>query len=176
MDYEFALIQIIGFVAWILLVLSYYRKNTNKILVFQIISTVLFCLHYYLLGAYSGLVICIFEVVRDYLYYITDKDIYIFVFSVIVYFICSIVTYTSILDLFPYLASLMDGFFLTKKKKIVVVGAIITYILWFIYDMYALSYSGAITDAIIVFSNCMILFFDFNIFDRNSKSPIILKR
>lgn len=166
MDLEFIGIQILGFLAWILLILSYYRKNTNKILVFQIISTILFCLHYYLLGAYSGLLICALEVVRDASYYFTDKDNYIFIGSVFIYIICAIVTYTNLLDLFPYLASTIDGFFLTKKRKIVVFGAIVTYILWLIYDIYARSYSGAITDAIIILSNLSILLFNFNIFDK----------
>lgn len=166
MDLGFIGIQILGFLAWILLVLSYYRKDTNKILIFQIISTILFCVHYYLLGAYSGLLICILEVIRDSAYYKTDKDNYIFLGSVIVYAVCGIVTFTKIVDLFPYLASLIDGFFLTKKRKTVVLGAIVTYTLWFIYDMYALSYSGAITDAIIIISNLSILLFNFNIFDK----------
>ena len=156
-DYYFIFVQIIGFIAWLLLAFSYYGKDTNKILIFQVISTILFCIHYYLLGAYSGLLICVFEVIRDYSYYKTDKDNYIFIGSVVVYIISSIVTYTSILDLFPYLASMIDGFFLTKKRKIVVFGAIITYTLWLIYDLYARSYSGAITDGIIIISNMCIL-------------------
>ncbi len=176
MNLYFVFIQILGFLAWIILVISYYRKNTNKILVFQIISTILFCVHYFLLGAYSGLLICIFEVVRDSLYFKSDKDNYIFIGSLIVYVVSSIITYTSILDLFPYLASLIDGFFLTKKRKIVVFGAIVTYVLWFIYDMYALSYSGAITDAILVLSNMSILLFNFNPFDKTNLEGIILKR
>lgn len=166
MNTGFILIQILGFMAWILLILSYYRKDTNKILVFQIVSTILFCIHYYLLGAYSGLLICALEVIRDSTYYFTDKDNYIFIGSIIVYIICSIVTFTSVIDLFPYLASLIDGFFLTKKRRIVVFGAIITYTLWLIYDVYARSYSGAITDGIIILSNLSILLFNFNIFDK----------
>ena len=177
MDFEFIGVQILGFLAWILLVLSYYRKSTNKILVFQIISTILFCLHYFLLGAYSGLLICVFEVVRDYLYYRTDKDNYMFIGSMVVYVISAIITYTSILDLFPYLASSIDGFFLTKKRKIVVFGAIVTYTLWFIYDMYARSYSGAITDGIIILSNLSILLFNFDPFNKNNHSePLVLRR
>lgn len=159
MNLYFIFIQIIGFLAWILLGLSYYRKDTDHILVFQVISTILFCLHYYLLDAYSGLLICVYEVIRDYSYYKTDKDNYIFLGSALVYGISAYVTFSSLLDLFPYLASLMDGFFLTKKRRIVVFGAMITYIMWFIYDMYAMSYSGAITDAIIVISNLYILIF-----------------
>lgn len=176
MDLYFIFIQIIGFVAWILLAVSYYGKDTNRILIFQVISTILFCLHYYLLGAYSGLLICVFEVIRDYSYYRTDKDNYIFAGSVIVYIIASIITYTSILDLFPYIASTIDGFFLTKKRKIVVFGAIITYTLWFIYDMYAKSYSGAITDGIIIISNLSILIFNINPFGKNTDGPVTLRR
>lgn len=176
MDLYFIFVQFLGFIAWLLLALSYYGKDTNRILIFQVISTILFCVHYYLLGAYSGLLICVFEVIRDYSYYKTDKDDYIFIGSVFVYIISGIITYTSILDLFPYLASLIDGFFLTKKRKIVVFGAIITYTLWFIYDMYAKSYSGAITDGIIILSNLSILLFNFNIFKRNDNGPITLRR
>lgn len=165
MDLYFLFIQVLGFIAWILLVYSYYRENTNKILIFQIISTFLFCVHYYLLGAYSGLLICFYEIVRDYSYYKTDKDNHIFLGSLVIYTISAIVTYTNFLDLFPYIASMIDGFFLTKKRKIVVFGAIVTYVMWFIYDMYALSYSGAITDGILIISNIMILVFNIDIFN-----------
>ena len=43
-------------------------------------------------------------------------------------------------------------------------GAIITYVLWFIYHLLTLSFSGAITDTIIVITNVCILLFNFNIF------------
>ena len=174
MDLYFYFIQLIGFIAWILLSLSYYRKDTNHILVFQIISTILFCVHYLLLEAYSGLLICVYEVIRDYSYYKTDKDNYIFIGSAVVYAISAYITFTSILDLFPYIASMIDGFFLNKKRVIVVLGAIVTYTLWLIYDLYAKSYSGAITDGIIIISNIYILIFRK---DPNkvitSKTPII---
>ena len=42
MDIWFVLIQMIGIIAWLMLILSYYRKDTNQILVFQIIGTVLY--------------------------------------------------------------------------------------------------------------------------------------
>ena len=57
MDYKFLLIQLISVVAWLFIVLSYYRKNTNKILVFQIIANITYCIHYLLLGAFSGVLI-----------------------------------------------------------------------------------------------------------------------
>lgn len=167
MNLYFIFVQIVGFVAWILLGLSYYRKDTDKILAFQVIANILFCLHYLLLSAYSGLLICVFELIRDYLYYKTDKDNYIFIGSIFIYIVSSILTYTTLLDVFPYVASTLDGFFLTKKRKVVVFGAIITYTLWLIYDIYVVSWSGAITDGIIIISNLSILLFNINLFNSN---------
>ena len=157
---NFWLIQLLGIIAWLLIVLSYYRENTNKILVFQIISTILWCLHYYFLGAYSGLFICVFEVIRDSLYYKTDKDDYIFLGSIPIYLLYGIITYSGIVELLPIFSSTIDGYTLTKKKKIVVFGAVVSYTIWVIYDIAVKSYSGALTDGIVCLSNISILLFN----------------
>jgi len=167
MEFNFIIIQIIGFIAWLMLAVSYYRKNTNKILVFQIIGTLLFCLHYFLLGAYSGLFICAFETLFDFGYYKTDKDKYIYLISIPVRIIGGLLTFKTLYDILPIFASLIDGYSLTKKKKLVVVGAVISYTLWVIYDICVMSISGAITDGIIVLSNLAILFFNYNIFKKD---------
>ena len=57
-----------------------------------------------------------------------------------------------------------------------VVGAIISYILWVIYDLFVGSYSGVITDGLVVISNLSILLFNFNIFNRNDKSGEPVRR
>jgi len=176
MDLYFIFIQIIGIVAWLFLLLSYHRKDTNKILVFQIIGTVLYCIHYGLLGAYSGLFICAFETLFDFGYYKTDKDKYIYMASVPVRIIGGLIGFNTFVDILPITASLTDGYTLTKKKKIVVIGAIISYTMWVIYDIFVMSYSGAITDGMIVLSNLSILLFGYNIFDRNDKSGNPVKR
>jgi len=168
-DFSFIFIQIIGIVAWLMLVLSYYRKDTNRILVFQIIGTLLYCVHYYLLGAYSGLFICAFETLFDFGYYKTDKDKYIYIASVPIRIIGGLISFRIWADILPILASLIDGYTLTKKKKTVVIGAIISYTLWVIYDLFVMSYSGAITDGIIVLSNLSILLFNYDIFKTGNK-------
>ena len=167
---EFWMVQLIGIIAWLLIVFSYYRKNTDKILYFQILSTILWCIHYFLLGAYSGLFICVFEVIRDSLYYKTDKDDYIFLGSIPIYILYGIISYSGIVELLPIFSSTIDGFTLTKKKKIVVIGAVISYTIWVIYDIAVKSYSGAFTDGIVVLSNISILLFDKGLFgDKNIK-------
>ena len=73
-DINFIIIQIVGALAWLFLYLSYHRKTTNKILIFQIIANILFIIHYFCLGAYTGLAICFVEIIFDYLYYKTNDD------------------------------------------------------------------------------------------------------
>lgn len=170
MDFQFLLIQIIGILAWFMLGISYYRKDTDRILVFQIIGTVLYCVHYGLLGAFSGLFICACETLFDFGYYKTDKDKYIYMASIPIRIIGGLFGFASIVDVLPICASLIDGYSLTKQKKIVVIGAVISYTLWVIYDIFVMSYSGAITDGLIVLSNLSILLFGYNIFNKKDRS------
>ena len=159
MDIYSIVVQFIGFVACIFLIISYYGKSTNHILSIQIISTALFCVHYFLLGAYSGLLICNYEMIRDLLYYKTDYDDEIYKGSVIVYGLTVFYTCFSLLDIFPYIGSAIDGYFLTKKRETVVLGGIVTYSLWLIYNIFVGSYPAIVTDIIIIISNLYILFF-----------------
>lgn len=168
MDIKFWLIQLIGIVAWLILVLSYYRKKENHIIILQVIATIFYCIHYLFLGAYSGLVICLFEVIRDYLYYKTDKDREIFLYTLPVYLIWGIIIFKNKIELLPILSSLIDGNTLFKKRLIIVCGAIISYTVWVIYDIFVKSYSGAVTDGIIAISNISILLFDKKLL-KNSK-------
>jgi len=176
MNWQFILIQLLGLIAWLFLALSYYRKNTNRILVFQIIGTLLYCVHYLLLGGYSGVFICLFETMFDYGYYKTDKDKYIYAISIPFRIFGGMLTFGTFYDVLPIFASLIDGYTLTKKKKVVVAGAVVSYTLWVIYDICVMSISGAITDGIIVLSNLSILLFDRNLLKKDDSNVINFKK
>lgn len=169
MNLYFVFVQLLGVLAWIVLILSYYRKTTDKILVYHIFGNILYCFHYWLLGAYSGLFICLFEIIFDYGYYKSDKDKYIYIVSIPLRIIGGLMNYKTIIDVLPIIASLVDGYSLTKRKKIVVIGAIISYSLWVIYDLFVMSYSGVITNFLLVLSNLFILFFNIDVLGINSK-------
>lgn len=153
----FILAQISGFLAWLCLLISYYRKNTNKILVLHIFSIVFYLLNYLFLGAWAGLFIIILELLRDFLYYKTDKDNFIFTMTLPIYIILFILYRNSIIELIPIIASVFEGFTLTKKKNTVVIGALIVYSMWVVYDINVNAYTGALTDGLIVISNIGIL-------------------
>ena len=153
----FILAQVSGFLAWLALLFSYYRKNTNKILVLHILSIVFYLLNYVFLGAWAGIFIIALELIRDFLYYKTDKDDLIFLVTIPVYILLFIIYRNNIVEIIPIAASLFEGFTLTKKKSIVVPGAIIVYFMWVIYDISVGAYTGALTDGLIVLSNICIL-------------------
>ena len=169
MDLCFFFIQLLGFLAWLVLALSYYRKDTDKILVLQIIGTILYCVHFGFLKAWSGLLICACEALFDYGYYKTDKDDYLYIVSVPIRIILGLFGFHTFVDVLPIAASLTDGYTLTKKKKVVVFGAVISYSMWIVYDLSVKSYSGALTCGIIVLSNLSMLLFGYNVFDTNGK-------
>lgn len=157
MDLVFILAQAFGILAWLLMVVSYYRKNTNKILFVQLLAIICYCLNYVFLGAYTGMIIIIFELIRDYAYYKSDKDDYIFAFSLPFYLVLAYFSKNELIELIPIAASILEGFTFTKKKGVVVTGALVVYTMWIVYDLKVMSYTGAITDAIIVLSNAFII-------------------
>ena len=156
MNLYFVFVQAVGFVAGLFLIFSYFRKTTNKVLSFHIISNSLNFFHYVLLGAYSGGFVYLLEGTRDFLYYKTDKDKYIFIFSAIAYLLISFFQVRVWFDYLPIMASLIDGYSLTLSKKYVTIGAIISYGIWVIYNVFVLSYAGIFMDGIIVISNIII--------------------
>ena len=149
----FVLAQISGFLAWLCLLVSYYRKNTDKILVFHILSIIFYLLNYLFLGAWTGLFIVVLELLRDYFYYKTNKDSLIFIITLPAYFFLFIFSKDNLIEIIPIIASIIEGFILTKKKYIVVPGAILVYAMWVIYDISVGAYTGALTDGLIVTSN-----------------------
>ena len=160
MNSLFWIAQIIGLLGFILLVVSYFRKNTNQILILQIICCICYCVHYLLLGAASGFFICFFEMLRDYAYFKSDNDKKVFLFTIPIYVVFGLVNFRVLLDVLPVLPSISDGYFLTKSKKYVIIGSIVSHLLWITYDFSYKSYSGVITCVIILVSNIFILLFD----------------
>ena len=156
----FIFAQIIGIISWGLLVYSYYKKDINEILLYQVIGGIFEVLHYFLLGAFSGLTVVILELVRDFGYYKTKHDKCIFVLSLPVYFFIGYFSYNHIMDLLPVAASAIDGYVLTNKKKVAVVGSIVNNSLWLVYDMYCGSVIGVIAEILFILSNCYVMFKD----------------
>ena len=57
--------QLIGIVASAVAILSFQNKTQKKIVLFQLASTTLFCIHFTMLGAYSGAILNAVAAVRS---------------------------------------------------------------------------------------------------------------
>ena len=127
-----------------------------------------FSLSYFLFGAYTAIYVCIFEIIRDWLYMKTNA-LKVFICTIPVYLIIGILTYDGMLSFFSIFASLHDGYALIYKGKKVVYFGIITYILWLIYDMIYFSIPNILAESLLIISNCIILIKMFKIKSKRNK-------
>ncbi len=84
-------------------------------------------------------------------------------------------SYKVIFDIFPYISSIIDGYSLIKKRRLIIIGAIVSYSLWVIYDVVVGSYSTAVTDGLVALSNISLLVFNRSIFRNEKLNKIFCK-
>lgn len=78
--------QIIGIIAMGFGIISYQMKNTKKIILVQIFSTLIFGTHYFLIGAYAGAALNILSMIRNIIFYFKQykwarSKIWIYIFT-----------------------------------------------------------------------------------------------
>lgn len=66
-------IQIVGIAAMLFSVFSFQMNEHKKIMLMQIMATTLFGIHYFFLGAYTGMMLDIVATVRGIVFYNKDK-------------------------------------------------------------------------------------------------------
>ena len=157
MDLNFYLAQITAVLAWVILIISYWKNKDDKILYLQVISCIFFALNYVFLGAYTGLLVVIFEIVRDCLYIKFKDDRKIFFSTLSIYFLIFVFGFEDFLSLFSIFASFFSGYSLIYKGRKVLIFGIISYVLWLIYDFYCFSYMNVLAGVILIVSNMVIL-------------------
>ena len=89
--------QILGFIAFIVATISFQGKQQRTIMIMQSVSTAVFAINLYLLGAYTGMMLNIVGCIRSILYTFRNKYDWIGSFYVAsVFFVASIIcaTYT----------------------------------------------------------------------------------
>lgn len=149
--------QICAIIAWTLFLTSYYAKRKNKVILLQILSSIFYIVNYCCLGAEAGLWISVFELLKAIGYYKTDKDKYLFYFTLPIYLIIIWCIGFNILTVIAVLASMIDSYVVLKGKRIMVVGGIVSCAMWIVYDFCFFDFVDAIADLFIVISNLSIL-------------------
>ena len=70
---DFLLIQFIGSIGYTTLAISYFKEEKNKILFMQIISYIMFTIHYYLLAGITGAICNFIGLISLVIIYIFEK-------------------------------------------------------------------------------------------------------
>ena len=154
----FILIQVIGALGYILLALSYYKKDKKDILFLQILSYVTFVIHYYLLGGITGSICNLLGLIGFLIIYFFEKKnkkilpylIFPIVISIIV---ISLFTFKDLYSIFPIFASISVLIsFLEKDTRIIRLIGVFSAICWLVYAIYCDSYVAIIFEVLLLLS------------------------
>ena len=165
--------QIFGIISWLLLLFSYTREDIDELLFVQIGVCAFDVISYLMLGADAGLLICLVELIKTFLYYKTDKDKQIFIVSIFIYLLIGLLPIRNWYACLPVLGSLIDSFGASRDSKTANVCSIVSNTLWTIYDILILSYIGAFNDIVVVLCNISVLFLGYSRLMHISKFRIV---
>jgi len=148
-------IQLIGFLAFAVLVLSFYKKNPKTIITYQIASNFAYTVHYFLLGALSGAYISFIGIFRNIaILKVKNHKKTLVGIVILLYLIITLIFYEGIHSLFPIVAN--SAYLITmvmSTKKSLLIGGIISSILWASYGLFVGSYASVVTESILLVSN-----------------------
>lgn len=154
----YILSQIFVSVSSLIFATSLLLNSKKKLMLLQIFSTMLFTLHYFLLGAYLGGLIAIVDFARIITCYIIDKlngstlnkRIWCIIY-IILGLIGSVFTWESWYSMFPIISLIVVNLSLTLDNLIIVkLSFNISLICTVLYMLFIASYFGLITQAIVL--------------------------
>ncbi|MDD2519199.1 MAG: YgjV family protein [Bacilli bacterium] len=150
-------IQLIGIVAFVFLLIGFWSKSKNKILLMHLIANFIYSFHYFLLDAYMGSSVCAVMVVSDFfLLNKTDKKKlkrHGIIFSMI-FLIVGMLNFTGYLSLMPVIGAIFAMYLLLKDDANEVrLGMVFASLMWSVYGLAVKSYVVATTETILAISN-----------------------
>ena len=157
MDIREIIGQIFGIIAVILGFVIYQVKDAKKLLLVQILTSTVFCIHYGLIGAISGFVLNAVGVVRSTVFYNRDKKIFSgnyipAVFSVIMA-ITGVIFWEAWYSVFVVVGLVINSYALSfKNPQNLRKSILVTCPLVIIYNVLAHSYGGIVYESISIVS------------------------
>ncbi len=143
----------LGFVSVGLFFYSYQRTKKSKIMIIQTVATALSCVQYLLIGAFSGFALNIVCIIRNFVFFFRDKNRRTDLTSPILFALCmgavSFFSWEGIHSLLITLGLVINtvcmGVFDAKtfRKTILISSSLIL-----VYNIFASSYSGILSESI----------------------------
>lgn len=141
--------QIVGFIALLSAIAVFQSNDRKKMLYIQLLTALLFAVHYGLLGAWTGVAMNLIGGARNYIFIRTRRQIWLYV-VIITFIAASIVTWQSAYSVLP-LVGMVSGtiaFWMSSSSKIRYL-ALLSPPVWFIYNFLVGSYAGLLAEMFI---------------------------
>ncbi len=161
------IIQLIGFLALAVSLLSFQFKRHNRIMLFRTASELIFALQYILLGAWSAAIMDGVSIVRNTLYTrlvkknrsTTPVIIGFCIFVVVV----GVVTFEGIISLLPIISKLLTTVsYGMKNERLLRLITLPSCIFWIVYNVFVGSAAGVLSDSLTLVSLLIAMYkFDF---------------
>ena len=145
-------IQIIGGIAFIFLFLSYFMKEKENILFFQIISYLIFSIHYLMLGAFTGSLLevgCSLGALINQRK-VLNRQVYVLLLCLL-YIMIGIISFDGWYSIIPTITVILTTLGLAYgNTKIIKLTGIAACIGWAMYSLFVKSYVSVYTNIFLI--------------------------
>ena len=163
---KFYTAQAIGLIGMIIAFISFQHNEKKKILWTQAFGAVMFTLHFFLLGAFTGMIMNLLSIPRNLVFAVEhkkEKQLFFTILFILLFIISGIFTWESPRSAFPISAmSLGTIVFSLKSPSVIRFCSLPISIFWLIYNIISISYAGILTESF-CFASIIIAIFRFNI-------------
>ncbi len=144
--------QILGYVASAILLSGYAIKSDVKTKTVLIFSSVIFVIHFFLLGAFTASAVCAVNAMRNASSIFWHKSRSVFLVFVMLYICGAYLTYDRLVDILPTMAAIITclGMFLLGGIKFRVLVIVAT-VLWIVHNVVVGSIGGTINAVVLFF-------------------------
>ena len=147
--------QLMGLVAVVLGFVSFQMRTQKQLLVVQTATTIAFCIHYYLIGATSGMMLNLLGIARNLAYYHKDKPLFSGrkcpIFFAVVMGLLGLLSWQGYYSIFVVLGLVINTLCLSCtdpqniRKSILVTSPMVL-----IYDAFVMSIGGVIYESFVI--------------------------
>jgi len=161
------LAQGLGVVALVVAVISFQQKTQKRIVFLQMISSAIFAVHFYMLGAYVGSILNAVGIFRAIVFSNRDKSwannkVWLYVF-VLIFIASGILTWDNMISILPVIGIILSTVaFWVINPTLVRLLSLPSSVCWFIYNLISNSYAGMTTE-VFIFSSILIAIYIYDI-------------
>ena len=154
LSFLYIISQILVIIYYLIYSWTFHLKDSNKILIFGIIATIISSISYVLLNAYTGMAMCFVAIIRNLWFQKNKRNTLGLSLIFILTLIASIFTFNSYFCLFNIVATLIYTYALWQKntKTYKLLGIIVNGLM-IVYNIYIKSIFGVILISIAFISS-----------------------